>query len=74
MHRMRPITPPAPRLTAGTSDMPVEPEARSRGEAAEAGLCFGETTWAQCVDATGSIGVSRAGIEALPSAPAATGA
>ena len=54
--------------------MPVEPEARSRGEAAEAGLCFGETTWAQCVDATGSIGVSRAGIEALPSAPAATGA
>ena len=54
--------------------MPVEPEARSRGEAAEAGLCFGETTWAQCVVATGSIGMSRAEIEAFTAAPAATGA
>ena len=64
----------SPPVEGGEVLVPGEVEVRSRRETAEAGLCFDETTWAQCVSAAKSVGMSAAEIEALTGAPAATGA
>ena len=61
-------------MDGGEVLVPGEVEARSRQQSAEAGLCFDETTWAQCVDAAKSVGMSTAEIEALTAAPVASGA
>lgn len=54
--------------------VPGELEDQRRREAAEAGLSFDETTWAQCVDAARSVGMSTVEIKALTAAPPTTGA
>ena len=64
----------SPPVEGGAVLVPGEPEVRSRREAAEAGLSFDETTWAQCVDAAKGVGMSTVEIEALTAAPAARGA
>ena len=62
----------SPPVAGGAVLVPGEPEIRSRREATESGLRFDETTWAQCVDAARSVGMSTVEIEALTAAPAAT--
>ena len=64
----------SPPAAGGAVLVPGEPEDRSRREAAEAGLRFDATTWAQCVEAARSVGVSTVEIEALTAAPVASGA
>ena len=64
----------SPPVEGGAVLVPGEPEVQSRREATEAGLCFDETTWAQCVDAARSVGMSTVEIEALVAAPAEIGA
>lgn len=64
----------SPPTADGEVLVPGEVEVRSRRETAEAGLCFDQTTWAQCVDAAKSVGMSTTEIETLTAAPAATGA
>ena len=64
----------SPPVEGGAVLAPGELEDQKRREAAEAGLRFDETTWAQCVDAARSVGMSTGEIEALTAAPAATGA
>ena len=60
----------SPPVEGGAVLVPGEPEVQSRRKATEAGLCFDETTWAQCVDAAKSVGMSTVEIEALVAAPA----